>query len=80
MAIATPELTALRNLRVFLSAADRLGYSAGQDRLVINRMDMRNAVPLAEIETVCRRPIAISLPNDHDVVAGSINSGHTSRL
>jgi pilus assembly protein CpaE len=73
--MATPELTALRNLRVFLGAAGRLGYGADKICLVINRADMRDAVPLAEIEAACRRPIAVSLPNDHEMVSGSINAG-----
>lgn len=75
VAVATPELTALRNLRVFLATATRLGYGRDKISLVINRADMRNAVPLSEIEAACRREITLTLPNDHDVVDGSINKG-----
>ncbi len=75
VAVATPELTALRNMRVFLDAARRLGYSADKIRLVINRADMRGAIALADIEKATRRPVALTISNDHEAVAGSINHG-----
>ncbi len=75
LTVCNPEIASLRNLRIFLDAAKRLGYGADKVRLVINRHDMRNAIPLAEIEKVCRYPITYTIPNDHDAVANSINRG-----
>lgn len=75
VAVSTPELTALRNLRVFLDASVHLGYGMDKVRLVINRYDMRTAIPVAEIEKACRRTVSLTIGNDHDVVAASINQG-----
>ncbi len=75
LTICTPEIAALRNLRIFLDAATQLGYSIDKIQLIMNRSDMKGAIPQAEIETVCRYHVAHSLVNDHEAVANSINHG-----
>ena len=75
LTICNPEIASLRNLRIFLDAATRLGYSNDKIRLIINRFDMRGAITLAEIEKVCRFRVTYSIPNDHEAVANSINHG-----
>ena len=75
LTICTPDIAALRNLRIFLDAATRLGYGSEKIRLVLNRADMRGAIARGEVEKVCRYPVFYAISNDHDAVAGSINHG-----
>ncbi len=75
LTICNPEIASLRNLRIFLDAASRLGYGGDKVRLVINRQDMRNAIARSEIEKVCRHLVFYNISNDHDAVAMSINRG-----
>lgn len=75
LTVCTPEIAALRNLRIFLDAAGQLGYGSDKIRLVMNRADMRGAIPQSEIETVCKYHVMGTLPNDHEAVANSINQG-----
>jgi pilus assembly protein CpaE len=73
--ICTPDIASLRNLRIFLDAAHRLGYGQEKIRLVINRHDMRGAITHDEIEKVCHFKILSTISNDHEAVANSINRG-----
>lgn len=75
LTVCNPEIASLRNLRTFLDAASRLGYGVDKVRLILNRYDMRGAIPQAEIEKVCRYHVMFSIPNDTEAVAGSINHG-----
>ena len=75
LTVCNPEIASLRNLRIFLDAASRLGYGGDKVRLVINRHDMRNAIAQSEIEKVCRHQIFYNICNDHEAVATSINRG-----
>jgi pilus assembly protein CpaE len=75
LTICNPEIASLRNLRVFLDSASRLGYSSDKIKLIINRADMKEAISAPEIEKVCRHHIFRTLPNDHEAVAASINRG-----
>jgi pilus assembly protein CpaE len=75
LTVCNPEIASLRNLRIFLDSAAHLGYGSDKIRLIINRADMRGAIPIAEIEKVCRYHVTQSIPNDHEAVASSINHG-----
>ncbi len=73
--VCNPEIASLRNLRIFLDAASRLGYAPEKIRLIINRHDMRGAITHDEIEKVCRLKVFDVISNDHEAVASSINRG-----
>jgi pilus assembly protein CpaE len=72
--IATPEVTALKGLRVTLDMLDLLGYAADSRTIVLNRADARAGLSAADINRVIGRPIAAHIPTSQDVSA-SINRG-----
>jgi len=43
--------------------------------LVINRHDLRNGIPVSEIENVVRHKVTAVICNDHEAVAVSFNRG-----
>lgn len=75
LTVCNPDLASLRNLRIFLDGAGRLGYSSDKIRMVINRHDMRGAIDKDEIERVCRYHVDFCIANDYQAVANSINHG-----
>jgi len=75
LTVCNPDIASLRNLRIFLDAAGYLGYGPDLIRLIVNRYDMRGAIPQEEIEGVCRRRVAFAIRNDTEAVSMSINRG-----
>lgn len=72
--VASPEVTALKGLRVTLDMLDLLGYPAAARAVVLNRADVRAGLSAADIDRVIGRPIAAYIPSSPDVPA-SINRG-----
>ncbi|REE96814.1 AAA family ATPase [Thermomonospora umbrina] len=72
--IATPEVTALKGLRVTLGMLELLGYPADAHAVVLNRADAKAGLSQADIDRVVGRPIAAHVPTSPDVPA-SINRG-----
>lgn len=72
--LASPEVTALKGLRVTLDMLDLLGFSSGSRAVVLNRADVRAGLSAADIDRVIGRPVAAHIPSSQDVPA-SINKG-----
>ena len=72
--VATPELPALKNLRVTLDMFDLLDYRREARTVVLNRADSKVGLSHADIERVIRVPIAGWIPSSRDVPV-SANSG-----
>ena len=72
--IATPDIQALKNLRLTLDMFDLLEYPKDQRVVVLNRSDARVGLTLADIERVVRAPIVGHVPSTRDVPV-SINQG-----
>lgn len=72
--LTTPEITALKNLRLTLDMLDLLGYDPNARAIVFNRSDARAGLSAADIETAIKTPIAVRIPSSYDVPA-SINKG-----
>lgn len=72
--LASPEVTALKGLRVTLDMLDLLGYSAGSRAVVLNRADAKAGLSQSDIDRVVSRPISAHIPSSPDVPA-SINRG-----
>ncbi|HID35740.1 MAG TPA: CobQ/CobB/MinD/ParA nucleotide binding domain-containing protein [Anaerolineae bacterium] len=70
-----PELTNLRNVRLMLDVFAQRGYSKGKIRLVLNRWDMRGAIPAKEIEKYLHMEIAFRIPDDQPLATYSNNRG-----
>jgi len=72
--LTTPELPALKNLRLVLDMLDMLAYSRNSRTIVLNRSDSDVGLSDADIERVIKSPIARRVPSHRDVPI-SINRG-----
>lgn len=72
--IATPELPALKNLRVALDMFDLLDYQRESRVIVLNRADSKVGLSTSDIDRVIRMPISAYVPSSRDVPL-SINRG-----
>jgi len=72
--VFTPEMSALRNVRVFLRMG-RVNGDAEQLLLVLNRYPIKGGLRLQDVESALERPVDVLVPNDEALVLYSINRG-----
>jgi pilus assembly protein CpaE len=72
--LTTPDIPALKNLRITLDTFDLLGMPAEQRLVVLNRSDSKVGLTGADIERVVKAPISAHVPSSRDVPI-SINRG-----
>jgi pilus assembly protein CpaE len=72
--LTTPDVPALKNLRVTLDMLDLLSYSRDIRSVVLNRSDSRVGLSLEDVERIVRCPIAAHVPSSRAVPI-SINKG-----
>ena len=72
--LTTPDVPAVKNLRVALDMMDLLSYPRETRSVVLNRSDSRVGLSLEDVERVVRCPIAAQVPSSRAVPV-SINSG-----
>ena len=72
--LTTPEVPALKNLRLTLDMLDLLSYSREARSIVFNRSDAHGGLSAADVEAAIKSPIAVHVPSSRDVPV-SINHG-----
>ena len=72
--LTTPDVPALKNLRVTLDMLDLLSYPRQIRSIVLNRSDSKVGLSLDDVERVLRCPIAAHIPSSRAVPI-SINKG-----
>ena len=72
--LTTPDVPALKNLRVTLDTLDLLSYPRDIRSIVVNRADSKVGLSLEDVERVVRCPIAAHVPSSRAVPV-SINKG-----
>ncbi len=72
--LTTPDVPALKNLRITLDMLDLLSYPRQIRSVVLNRSDSKVGLSLEDVERVVRWPIAAHIPSSRDVPI-SINKG-----
>jgi len=72
--LTTPEVPALKNLRVVLDVLDMLSFPAGLRTLVLNRADPKLKLSLEDVQQVVRAPINAQIPASRAVPI-SVNQG-----
>lgn len=72
--LTTPDVPALKNLRVALDMLDLLSYPRQIRSVVVNRADSKVGLSLEHVERVVRCPIAANIPSSRAVPI-SINKG-----
>jgi pilus assembly protein CpaE len=72
--LTTPDVPALKNLRVTLDTFDMLSYPADIRSIVLNRSDAKVGLTAEDVARVVRTPIAAQVPSSREVPV-SINKG-----
>jgi len=72
--LTTPDVPALKNLRVTLDTFDMLSYPADIRSIVLNRSDAKVGLTAEDVGRVARTPIAVQVPSSREVPV-SINKG-----
>jgi pilus assembly protein CpaE len=72
--LATPDVPAVKNLKLTLEMLQMLGYSPDAQHVVLNRADAKVGLSLPEIEKALQRKILTQVPSSRDVPA-SVNRG-----
>jgi len=72
--LTTPDVPALKNLRVTLDTFDMLSYPADIRSIVLNRSDAKVGLTAEDVARVVRSPIAVQVPSSREVPV-SINKG-----
>jgi len=72
--LTTPDVPALKNLRVTLDTFDMLSYPADIRSIVLNRSDAKVGLTTEDVTRVVRGPIAVHVPSSREVPV-SINKG-----
>ncbi|WP_051399777.1 AAA family ATPase [Haloechinothrix halophila] len=72
--LTTPDVPALKNLRLTLDMLDLLSYPREMRSVVLNRSDAKVGLSTEDVERVVRCPIAAYIPSSRDVPI-SINKG-----
>jgi pilus assembly protein CpaE len=75
IAVLTPEMTSLRNARLFLSMVETWEQAPENLALVINRYPVKGGLRLKDIEAALQKKITAQIPNDEPLVTYSINRG-----
>jgi pilus assembly protein CpaE len=72
--VTTPDIPALKNLRITLDTFDLLDLPKEHRLIVLNRSDARVGLTASDVERVVRAPISAHIPSSRDVPV-SINRG-----
>ncbi|CAN5159234.1 response regulator [soil metagenome] len=75
LTLLTLEITSLRNIRVFLEIAEKLGYDEDKVQLVANRNDSSGGIKAADVEASLGRKIAHTIVSDGRTLVLAVNRG-----
>jgi pilus assembly protein CpaE len=73
--VATPDIPAIKNARLFFEITDALSYSPNKIMLVINKVDRRSGITAQMIEDNIKHQVVGQVPLDEILVLTSINRG-----
>ena len=73
--MAALEVTAIKNLRLFLEVADQLDYDRSKLRIVMNRSDTTQGIRLGDVEGSIRRTIDGTIVSDGRLAVLAVNRG-----
>jgi pilus assembly protein CpaE len=73
--VITPELPAIHNAIRAIEYLTGLHYPDENIDIVLNRTSRRGALNEREIEASLRRPIAVRVPNNYELIVNAINAG-----
>jgi pilus assembly protein CpaE len=75
LCVLTLDLTSIKNTRVFLGIADKLGYPEGKLKIVLNRADSAYGISVADVEHSIGRKVDYAVVSDARTVVSALNRG-----
>jgi pilus assembly protein CpaE len=75
MTMLTLEITSIKNMRLFLEIAERLGYEEGKVKLVLNRADGNLGIRVSDVEHSIGRKVDHTIVSDGRSVVYALNRG-----
>ncbi len=75
LTMLTLEITSIKNMRLFLEIAERLGYEEGKVKLVLNRADGNLGIRVADVEHSIGRKVDFTIVSDGRSVVYALNRG-----
>lgn len=74
--VATPDIPALKNARLFLEVTEALDYDPQKILLVVNKVDKRvGGISVNDIQDAIKHPVTAELPADPPAALVSVNKG-----
>ena len=75
LTMLTYDLASIKDTRVFLGVAERLGYSEDKIRIVLNKADSAHGITIADVERSIGRKVDFTIGSDARTVIHAMNSG-----
>ncbi|MDP8904231.1 MAG: response regulator [Chloroflexota bacterium] len=75
LCVVTLDLTTIKNTRVLVALADKLGYGDGKLKLVLNRADSGHGISIADVEHSVGRKVDYTVVSDARTVVNALNRG-----
>jgi pilus assembly protein CpaE len=73
--ITTQDIPSIKNIRLFLSLTDALGYPRQQVLLAMNRFDKRRTVTPERVAEIAKSPVVATLPLEEKFVIPAMDRG-----
>ena len=75
LTVLTYDLASIKNTRVFLGVAERLGYTEDKVKVVLNKADSTNGITLADLEGSIGRRVDFTVGSDARAAIHAMNHG-----
>lgn len=75
LTVLTFDLASIKNTRVFLGVAERLGYTEDKVKVVLNKADSTNGITLADLEGSIGRRVDFTIGSDARAAIHAMNHG-----
>ena len=75
LTLMTLEITSLKNVRVFMEIAEKLGYGSDKVQLVANRNDSSGGIKASDVEASLARKIPHTIVSDGRALVLAVNRG-----
>src|SRR5207245_8034778 len=75
LTLMTLEITSLKNVRVFMEVAEKLGYGDDKLQLVANRNDSSGGIKASDVEASLGRKIPHTIVSDGRTLVLAVNRG-----
>lgn len=73
--VMTLEMTAIRDVRLYLDVVDKLNYPTEKVKLILNRAGSVGGIKVEAVEETLRHKVAVGLSNDGPAMLMAVNQG-----